>query len=187
MMVLSLIPITSVFDLVAFGKLWSLSGHILWSLCLPLRKYSRDFMYSLTIKIKHLAMLRKIHGTNFFHIKFLGRRYHRIGIPAYAVEQQWWQSGVPKNEVSFIFKIMLVLYQSVSISGPISNIYWHASKCSSISFSHWQCPLDHEFSFPRFVGLLILSLWVVLTSNVKMDQCCPQLRFFILMVRLYVI
>jgi hypothetical protein len=26
---------------------------------------------------------------------------------------------------------------------------------------------------------------VVLTSNVKMDQCCPQLRFFILMVRLY--
>jgi hypothetical protein len=24
-----------------------------------------------------------------------------------------------------------------------------------------------------------------LTSNVKMDQCCPQLRFFILMVRLY--
>jgi hypothetical protein len=26
-----------------------------------------------TIKIKNLAMLRKIHGTNFFHIKFLSR------------------------------------------------------------------------------------------------------------------
>jgi hypothetical protein len=30
----------------------------------------------------------------------------------------------------------------------------------------------------------IYNFWVVLTSNVKMDQCCPQLRFFILMVRL---
>jgi hypothetical protein len=41
--------------------------------------------------------------------------YHRISIPAYAIEQQWWQLGVPKNEMSlmsFIFKIMLVLYQS---------------------------------------------------------------------------
>jgi hypothetical protein len=28
-------------------------------------------MLSLTIKIKNLAMLRKIHGTNFFHIKLL--------------------------------------------------------------------------------------------------------------------
>jgi hypothetical protein len=27
---------------------------------------------------------------------------------------------------------------------------------------------------------------VVLTSNVKTDQCCPQLRIFILMVRLYI-
>jgi hypothetical protein len=60
--------------------------------------------------------------------------------------------------MSFIFKTMLVLYQSVLISGSISNIYWHASKWSSISFSHWQCPTDREFSFPRFVGLLILSL-----------------------------
>jgi hypothetical protein len=30
-------------------------------------------MYSLTIKIKNLAMLRKIYGTNFFHIKFFDR------------------------------------------------------------------------------------------------------------------
>jgi hypothetical protein len=85
--------------------------------------------------------------------------FHRISITAYAVEQQW-QSGVPKNEMSlmsFIFKMTLVFYQNVSIS--ISNIYWHASKWSSISFSHWQSPSDREFSFPRFVGLLILSLW----------------------------
>jgi hypothetical protein len=27
--------------------------------------------------------------------------------------------------------------------------------------------------------------WIVLTSNVKIDQYCPQPRFFILMVRLY--
>jgi hypothetical protein len=86
---------------------------------------------------------------------------YRISIPAYAVEQPRWQSGVPKHEMSlmsFIFKMMLVLYQSVSISGSILNIYWHASKWSSISFSHWQCPSDRKFSFPRFVGILILSL-----------------------------
>jgi hypothetical protein len=92
-------------------------------------------------------------------LMFIFWNAHRISIPAYAVEQQRRQSGVPKNEMSFmsfIFKTMLVLYQSVSISGSISNIYWHASKWSSISFSHWQCPSDREFSFPRFVGLLIL-------------------------------
>jgi hypothetical protein len=63
--------------------------------------------------------------------------------------------------MSFIFKMMLVLYQSVSLCGSISNIYWHANKWSSISFSHWQCPSDRVFSFPRFVGLLILTLWYV--------------------------
>jgi hypothetical protein len=65
---------------------------------------------------------------------------HRISIPAYAIEQQWWQLGDSKNEMSlmsFIFKMMLVLYQSGLIGGVISNIYWHASKWSSISFSHW--------------------------------------------------
>jgi hypothetical protein len=30
-----------------------------------------------------------------------------------------------------------------------------------------------------------LKFGVVVTSNVKMDQCCPQLRIFILMFRLY--
>jgi hypothetical protein len=45
---------------------------------------------------------------------------HRISIPAYAIEQQWWQLGVSKNEMSlmsYIFKMMLVLYQSGWISG----------------------------------------------------------------------
>jgi hypothetical protein len=96
---------------------------------------------------------------------------HRISIPAYAVEQQWWQSGVPKNEMSLIFKIMLVLYQSVSLSGSISNIYWFASKWSSISFSYSQCPSDRDFSFPRFVGILILSLWLqLITCHVKLKM-----------------
>jgi hypothetical protein len=31
-----------------------------------------------------------------------------------------------------------------------------------------------------------IKFWVVVASNVKMNQCCPQLRFFILMVRLYI-
>jgi hypothetical protein len=104
---------------------------------------------------------------------------HRISIPAYAVEQQWWQSGVPKIEislVSFIFKMMLVLYQCVSLSGSISIFYWHANKWSSISFSHWQCPSDQEFSFPRFVGLLILSLWVWRRSAIVLHYREPYGR-----------
>jgi hypothetical protein len=80
------------------------------------------------------------------------RPVHRISIPAYAIEQQWWQLGVSKNDMSLIFKMMLVLYQSGLITGVITNIYWHASKWSSISFSHSQSPSDREFSFPRFVG-----------------------------------
>jgi hypothetical protein len=34
-----------------------------------------------------------------------------------------------------------------------------------ISFSHWQCPSDGEFFFPRIVGLLIRSLWFKHKSN----------------------
>jgi hypothetical protein len=81
-----------------------------------------------------------------------------------------WQLVLTCHEttlMSFIFKVMLDLYQSVTISGSISNIYWHASKRSSISFSHRQCPSDRELSFPRFVDLLILSLW---------SCCCPYSR-----------
>jgi hypothetical protein len=36
---------------------------------------------------------------------------------------------------------------------------YSVSKWSSISFWHCQCPLDGDFSFSRFAGLLILSLW----------------------------
>jgi hypothetical protein len=39
---------------------------------------------------------------------------------------------------------------------------WHASKWLSISFWHWQYPLDGDFSFSRFVSLLILSLCIYL-------------------------
>jgi hypothetical protein len=55
--------------------------------------------------------------------------------------------------------------------------YWHGNKWSSISFSHWQCPSDGDVSFSRFVGLLILSLWV--------DQCrsWPHRRHGVWMVQ----
>jgi hypothetical protein len=88
--------------------------------------------------------------------------HHRISILAYAIEQQRWQLGVPKNEISLMslaFKNDARSLASVSLCGTFSKICWHASKWSSISFSHWQCPSDGDFSFPRFVGLLILSLW----------------------------
>jgi hypothetical protein len=62
-------------------------------------------------------------------------------------------SGLPKNEMSltsFIFKMMLVLYQSVSISSSISNIYWHARP--SISFSHLTVPIRSWVLFPTLCG-----------------------------------
>jgi hypothetical protein len=31
---------------------------------------------------------------------------HRITIPAYAIEQEWWQLGVPKNEMSLLSLIL---------------------------------------------------------------------------------
>jgi hypothetical protein len=124
------------------------------------RAQCKDFEHSLLqIKCKHFKSWPKNPIELFF--LFISTN-HRISIPAYAIEQQWWQLGDSKNEMSlmsFIYKMMFVMYQSGVISGYISNIYWHASKWSSISFSHWQCPPDREFSFPRFVGLFILSLW----------------------------
>jgi hypothetical protein len=87
---------------------------------------------------------------------------HRISIPAYATEQQWWQSGVPKNLMSLVS--LIIKNDAFSIAKRVTmwhyfKNYWHATKWSAISFSHWQCPWDGDFSFPRFVGLLILSLW----------------------------
>jgi hypothetical protein len=79
--------------------------------------------------------------------------------------------------MSFIFKMMLVLYQCVSLSGVISNIYWHASKWSSISFSHWLCPSDREFSFPRFVGGSINTKSMTLTIISKVSTCVMDFRF----------
>jgi hypothetical protein len=34
---------------------------------------------------------------------------HRISIPAFAIEQQWWQLGVPKNEMS----LMALIYEMI--------------------------------------------------------------------------
>jgi hypothetical protein len=126
----------------------------------------RPPLFALTVFIRwRLLFLTLSWSINTKSMVYCNRLHHRISIPAYAIEQQWWQLGVSKNEMSLmsvIYKMMLVLYQSGVISGYISNIYWHASKWSSISFSHWQYPSDREFSFPRFVGLLILSLWFTL-------------------------
>jgi hypothetical protein len=84
------------------------------------------------------------------------RLYHRIKIPVYATEHQWWQSNVPKNKMSLIFN-----NDARSLLTLTFKNYWWASKWSPISFSHWQCPSDGDFSFPRFVSLLMLSLWAV--------------------------
>jgi hypothetical protein len=88
-------------------------------------------------------------------------RNHRISIPAYAIEQQEWQSGVPKNEMSLMSLIFNNDASSIAKRDTMWHYFnncWHATKWSSISFSHWQCPSDGDFSFLRFVGLLILSL-----------------------------
>jgi hypothetical protein len=71
---------------------------------------------------------------------------HRISIPAYAIEQQWWQLGVSKNEISlmsFISKIMLVLYQSVSISDSFKylltrqQMVFHLFFALTVSIRSW--------------------------------------------------
>jgi hypothetical protein len=82
---------------------------------------------------------------------------HRISNPAYAIEQ-WWQSDISKNEMSLmslIFKNYARSWARRVAKWLSFKNYWHASKWSSIFFSHWQCPSDGDFSFPRFVDLLI--------------------------------
>jgi hypothetical protein len=60
--------------------------------------------------------------------------------------------------MSFIFNNDVgSLARRVAMWLPLKK-YWHASKWSSISFSHWQCPSYGDFSFPRLVGFSILSL-----------------------------
>jgi hypothetical protein len=91
---------------------------------------------------------------------FLRCAHDRISIPVYAIEQQW-QSDV-KNEwslMSLIFKNDVRSLAWKFTKWLFFKNYWHTSKWSSVSFSHWQCPSNGDFSFPLFVGLLILSLW----------------------------
>jgi hypothetical protein len=88
---------------------------------------------------------------------------HIISIPAYAIEQQWWQSSVPKKDISLMSLICKNYARSIARRVTMCNSFknfWPASKWLSISFSHLQCLSNGDFSFPRFVGLLILSLWV---------------------------
>jgi hypothetical protein len=121
---------------------------------------TRDLLRSRRV----VSLLRQIGcQTLFYTMLWWLSFWHRISIPAYAIEQQCWQSGVPKNEMS----LMSLMFKNCAfwIAKPVTmwhyfKNYWHAIKWSSISFSHWQCPSDGDFSFPRFVGLLILSLCV---------------------------
>jgi hypothetical protein len=97
-----------------------------------------------------------------FVIFYIFGSLRKISIPAYAIEQQWWQSDVSKNEMSLMSLIFKndtrSLVMRVTMWLYFKN-YWHASKWSSICFSHWQWPSNGDFSFPRFIGILILSLW----------------------------
>jgi hypothetical protein len=107
---------------------------------------------------------------------------HRLSIPAYAIKQQRWQSAVPKNKMSLMSLILkddaFLIAKLVTMWHYLKN-YWHATKCSSISFAHWQCPSDGDVSFPRFVGLLILSLCSrqtdrISTANRTANQPCSS-------------
>jgi hypothetical protein len=56
--------------------------------------------------------------------------------------------------MSFIYKMMLFLYQSGVISGYISNIYWHASKFNGLS------SLFRIYSVHQIVSSFSHALWV---------------------------
>jgi hypothetical protein len=87
--------------------------------------------------------------------------------------KQWWQSDVPINEMSLMSLIFkndtrsLVKWVTMWLS---FKICWYATKWSSISFSHWQCPSDGDFSFTRLFGVLILSIWSWHTMPKVRDQ-----------------
>jgi hypothetical protein len=120
-----------------------------------------DFIHTMTIVFSRIVTFNDLFLTVAILFKYTCS-HHRISIAAYAVEQQWWQSGVPKNEMS-LMSFMLKNYarsfaRRVTMWLYVKNC-WHARTWSSISFWHWQHPSYGDFSFPRFVGLLILSLW----------------------------
>jgi hypothetical protein len=69
------------------------------------------------------------------------------------------------NDINDISSLMSLIFKNddFSIARRVTmwhyfKNYWHATKWSSIFFSQCQCPSDGNFSFPRFIGLLILSL-----------------------------
>jgi hypothetical protein len=43
---------------------------------------------------------------------------HKISIPAYAIEQQYWQSGVPKNEMSLMS--LIIKNDARSLAGRVA-------------------------------------------------------------------
>jgi hypothetical protein len=89
--------------------------------------------------------------------------------------------------MSLIFKYgTCSLVRRVTMWHSFKN--WHASKRLSNSFSHWQCPSDGDFSFPRFVGLLILSLWFYVftsTADVSNAKFLINYQHSVLLLRLW--
>jgi hypothetical protein len=55
---------------------------------------------------------------------------------------------------------------------------WHANIWSPISFSHWQCPSGWDFSFPHFVGVLILDLYTHLSLLLRLSNFSYTLTGF---------
>jgi hypothetical protein len=80
--------------------------------------------------------------------------------------------------MSLTFKNDAFLIARRVTMGHYFKNYWHASKWSSISSSHWKSPSFGNFSFPRFVGLLILSLWFQHTHWQNWLNCHKRKHIF---------
>jgi hypothetical protein len=71
--------------------------------------------------------------------------------------------------------------QSESLCGSLSKIVDTPVNVSqAISFWLCQCLSDGDFSFPRFVGLLILSLWYGQHDKLVITVKCSESNFIVI-------
>jgi hypothetical protein len=108
---------------------------------------------SLTLSIENSTFL----ACCLHKIKLLYSKHSRLRYRTTMMTVRRFKNGV--SLMSLIFKNDALSLGWVTSWHSLKN-YWHVSKWSPISFSHCQWPLDGDFSFPRFVGLVILSLWL---------------------------
>jgi hypothetical protein len=96
---------------------------------------------------------------------------HIISIPAYAIEQQWWQAFQKKNVINFQKWCSLfskachyVAFIQKLVDTPVNG----RPSLFRIDSVHQMDP-NKTWKRPRFVGLLTLSLWLRQSAYFNID------------------